>query len=422
MDLDGVKDGRVKQRAAFIREAYAESDQTLRLARRLVGKDPTTFVGSDHGFAPQFLAIDASKPLVDMGLLSRPQTSNCRTGDGRDDRQGQGVLGRRDAAGLPQPRRARPGRRRPASRCAAAEEAATVAAIKATYLGLTDPNDWTHDGNPEGWNVIDRAFTKAEARHIPNGPGSTADMAHPTRTGDLVVFSYPPYQFDAETPGTLVAPSHFFGQHGYVPDVQDLAANVNMRATFLAGGAGIGRGTVSARSIDLAPTLAFLLGIPEPQHSQGTGPARRRRRRRRRTHPCRSSGSTTSTASSTRPRGAYDNGINARVGGASFLATMFDEDLDALPGQGLILAGGDNVGASPRTRRSSRTCRRSTWRTPGASTPRPTATTSSTTASPACSSTRHGPTSRSWPPTSSTRPPARRRRGSRRRWCSGSTA
>ena len=61
-------------------------------------------------------------------------------------------------------------------------------------------------------------------------------MAHPTRTGDLVVFAYPPYQFDAATPGTLVAPSHFFGQHGYVPDVQDLRANINMRATFLAGG------------------------------------------------------------------------------------------------------------------------------------------------------------------------------------------
>ena len=59
-----------KERSAFIREAYQESDQTLRLARSLVGKDPTTFVGSDHGFAPQFLAIDASLPLVEMGLLS----------------------------------------------------------------------------------------------------------------------------------------------------------------------------------------------------------------------------------------------------------------------------------------------------------------------------------------------------------------
>ena len=44
---------------------------------------------------------------------------------------------------------------------------------------------------------------------------------------------------------------------------------------------------------------------------------------------------------------AYDNGLNARVGGGAFLATMFDEELAALPGRGLLLAGGDNVGASP---------------------------------------------------------------------------
>ena len=57
---------------------------------------------------------------------------------------------------------------------------------KAKYLGLVDPNDWTHDGQPEGWKLIDRVFTKAEARHIPNGPGTTTDMAHPTRTGDVI--------------------------------------------------------------------------------------------------------------------------------------------------------------------------------------------------------------------------------------------
>ena len=104
----------------------------------------------------------------------------------------------------------------------AAQEAAEVAQIKAAFLALQDPNDWTGDGQPEGWKVIDRVFTKAEARYIPNGDDSTADMAHPTRTGDLVVFSTPPYQFDAATPGTLIARSAFFGQHGYVPDVQDL--------------------------------------------------------------------------------------------------------------------------------------------------------------------------------------------------------
>src|SRR4029078_4000321 len=154
---------------------------------------------------------------------------------------------------------------------AAANATTTVNNIRAAFAGLVDPNDWTGDGQPEGRKVIDRTFTKAEARYIPNGPNSTADMAHPTRTGDLVAFSYPPYQFDAETPGTLVCPSQFFGEHGYVPDVQELKSNTNMRATFLAGGPAIrGRQTLSGvRSIDLAPTAAFLLGVPTPQQSQG---------------------------------------------------------------------------------------------------------------------------------------------------------
>ena len=82
VDLNGVPDGRVAQREAFIRTAYQEADETLTLARDLAGGNPVTFVSSDHGFAPQFLAIDASKPLVDLGLLSKPQTSNCRTAVG----------------------------------------------------------------------------------------------------------------------------------------------------------------------------------------------------------------------------------------------------------------------------------------------------------------------------------------------------
>jgi 2',3'-cyclic-nucleotide 2'-phosphodiesterase (5'-nucleotidase family) len=344
VDLNGVPDGRVRAREGFIRTAYRESDATLTLARRLVGRDPATFVASDHGFAPQFLAVDASKPLVDMGLLSRAQTSNCRPATGETIGKAKAcwaggavqiylnVAGRDPAGGSFQ-------------QVPAADVPATVAAIKAAYLGLSDPNDWTRDGQPEGWKVIDRVFGKAEARRIPNGPGSTTDMAHPTRTGDVVAFSFPPYQFDAATPGTLVAPSHFFGQHGYVPDVQDLADNINMRATFLAGGRGIDRDTVRARSIDLAPTLAYLLGIPEPQHTQGRvlldivegGNAVR---------PVSIVGLNDFHGQLEPTTRAFD-GINQPVGGAAFLATMFDEELASLPRQGLILAAGDNVGASP---------------------------------------------------------------------------
>ena len=106
VDLNRVPDGRVAAREAFIRTAYEEADEVLTRARELMGRDPATFVASDHGFAPQFLAIDASQPLVELGLLSRPQTSNCRPADGRDDRQGEGLLGRRRAADLPERRRA----------------------------------------------------------------------------------------------------------------------------------------------------------------------------------------------------------------------------------------------------------------------------------------------------------------------------
>jgi 2',3'-cyclic-nucleotide 2'-phosphodiesterase (5'-nucleotidase family) len=348
VDLNGKPDGRVKAREGFIRAAYAESDKTLNLARKLMGKDPTTFVGSDHGFAAQFLAIDASKVLVDLGLLSRPQTSNCRPATGETIGKAKAcwaggtvqiylnLAGRDPAGGGFQ-------------QVAAADEKATVDAIKAAFLAVSDPNDWTHDGKPEGWKVIDRVYSKAEARYIPNGPGTTSDMAHPTRTGDVVAFSFPPYQFDAATPGTLVAPSHFFGQHGYVPDVQNLAANVNMRATFLAGGQGVAKGKVNARSIDLAPTLAFMLGIPEPQYSQGKvlldvvkgGNAYK---------PVSIVGLNDFHGQLESTTRAYDNALNASVGGAATLATLFDEDLKALNAlghKGLILAGGDNVGASP---------------------------------------------------------------------------
>jgi 2',3'-cyclic-nucleotide 2'-phosphodiesterase (5'-nucleotidase family) len=344
VDLDGVPDGRVRARERFIRQAYQGADATLRFARRLVAKDPTTFIASDHGFAPQFLAVDASLPLVQLGLLSTPQTSNCRPAAGETIGKAKAcwaggalqvylnVEGRDPAGGGLQ-------------QVPAASVDATVAQIKAAYLALSDPNDWTHDAQPEGWKVIDRAFTKAEARYIPNGPGSTTDMSHPTRTGDVVVFAFPPYQFDAQTPGTLIAPSHFFGQHGYVPDVQDLEANVNMRATFIAGGSRIAKGRVTARTIDLAPTLAYILGIPEPQHSQGRVLLDAVKRG--------SSVTPISIVGLNDFHGQLDpstlafDGINTPVGGASFLATMFDEEIASLPGPGLILAAGDNVGASP---------------------------------------------------------------------------
>ena len=222
-----------------------------------------------------------------------------------------------------------------------------MAQIKAAFLALADLNDWTGDGQPEDWMMIDRLFTKAEARYIPNGPDSTADMAHPTRTGDLVVFAYPPYQFDAATPGTLVARSAFFGQHGYVPDVQDLSANVNMRAAFIAGGGVVLPNVIASglRTIDLAPTIAYILGIPEPQQSQGTVRLDLLRGGEART--------LVPVIGLTDFHGQLEqtnltiDGRNVTVGGAAQLATLFDQEAAQFPGSSFLFASGDNVGASP---------------------------------------------------------------------------
>jgi hypothetical protein len=270
IEVNGTPDHRVRQRKAYIRDAFVGSDATMRLAQEhMHTNNLDTFVAADHGFAPQFAAIDASLPLVQLGLLSRPQTANCRPATGETIGMAKACwaggaaqiylnLAGRDPAGAFQ-------------QVPANEAAATVAKIRAAFQAISDPNDWTGDGQPEGWKVIDRTFTRDEAHSIPNGPHSTADMSNATRTGDLVVFSYPPYEFDAETPGTLIARSQFFGQHGYVPDVQNLRSNTNMRATFLSGGPDIERGKIrDVRSIDLAPTASFLLGVPAPQQSQGT--------------------------------------------------------------------------------------------------------------------------------------------------------
>jgi 2',3'-cyclic-nucleotide 2'-phosphodiesterase (5'-nucleotidase family) len=346
VEVNGTPDGRVAQRTAFLQRAYQGADTQLSIVQSLMPVNTTTFVSSDHGFAPQFLAIDASKVLVDLGLLSKPQTSNCRPATGETIGKAKACwaggtvqiylnLAGRDPAGggfqqIP-----------------ANAVDATVASIKAAYLALSDPNDWTGDNQPEGWKMIDRAYTKAEARYIPNGPNSTADMANPTRTGDLVVFAYPPYEFDAATPGTLVALSAFFGQHGYVPDVQNLDASVNMRATFLAGGQVIQPNVVARdlRTIDLAPTLAYILGIPEPQQAQGVirldllrgGDAR----------------TLVPIVGLTDFHGQLDpttysmDGLNVSVGGSAQLATMFDEEIAQFKDGAFLFASGDNVGASP---------------------------------------------------------------------------
>ena len=254
---DDVPDGRVDAREGYIRAAYEEADATLRLGRDLMGDwyNTAVFASSDHGFAPQWYAVNVSKALFDLGY-GPEQTSNCRAVAAtlvKECHAGGTVqlyidLAGRDPGGANAPQ-------------VAAADYETVRNNLINYFtNLDDPN------LPGTQQVVLAVFKKEELRNV----GGT-DALHPNRSGDVVVVFRPPYQTDAATPGQLTAFSQFFGQHGYLPDLVDLEHNINMHGTFVAVGPGIKDDETirDVRAIDVAPTLAMLMGIPGPQNASG---------------------------------------------------------------------------------------------------------------------------------------------------------
>jgi 2',3'-cyclic-nucleotide 2'-phosphodiesterase (5'-nucleotidase family)/predicted AlkP superfamily phosphohydrolase/phosphomutase len=257
---DNVPDGRVAAREGYIRSAYNEADGTLALGRHLMGGHKvTTFVSSDHGFAPQWWAVNVSKVLVDLGLQGAEQTGNCRKAA-----SGATLAKECHAGGTSQIYINLAGRD-PASgntpQVPAADYEAVRTQIINAFTNLDDPN------LPGQQKVVLKVMKKEELRNVDG-----SDSLHPSRSGDVVVVFRPPYQTDAQTRGQLVAPSQFFGQHGYLPELVDLKHNINMHGTFIAAGPGIdgdNHPVRGVRAIDVAPTLAYLMGIPGPQNARG---------------------------------------------------------------------------------------------------------------------------------------------------------
>ena len=252
LEGNGTPDGLVATREGYIRSAYNEADAKLARTRGLMGGNPTTFAASDHGFAPQWYAVNAGKVLSDAGLQSPEQPSNCRAAATTNKAKACWAGGTAqiyvNLAG-----------RDPGGTVPAGDYETVRNQIISAFENLTDP------ANP-GKQVVLKILKKEELRNVDG-----TDALHPSRSGDVVVVTRPPYQFDAATPGQRVAFSQFFGQHGYLPNLVDIAHNVNMHATFVASGPGVRHQdpVAGVRAIDLAPTLSFLLGIPGPQNARG---------------------------------------------------------------------------------------------------------------------------------------------------------
>jgi 2',3'-cyclic-nucleotide 2'-phosphodiesterase (5'-nucleotidase family)/predicted AlkP superfamily phosphohydrolase/phosphomutase len=249
---DNVPDGRVDARWGYIRGAYAEADATLDLGRDLMGTGTTVFATSDHGFAPQWYAVNAGKILADAGITGAENLGNCRV-------PAAPVRAKACWAGGTAQIYINLAGRDPGGVVAATDFATVRNQIVAAFQNLTDP------ANP-GKQVVLDVLLQNELRNVDG-----SDSLHPSRSADVTVVLRPPYQFDAATAGQRIAFSQFFGQHGYLPDLVDLDASVNMHATFVASGPGIRKQAPVAgiRAVDVAPTLAFLLGIDGPQNAAG---------------------------------------------------------------------------------------------------------------------------------------------------------
>ena len=355
---DGTRDGRLDEREGYIRAAYHEADSTLGLVRELMGKRDTTVMSSaDHGFAPQWLAVNAGKVLFDAGLASEEITANCRS---VTTAGGFGYAKACWAGGTAQIYV------NPTLPAGLTYEQVRTRVIEA-FQNLTDPD-------VPGRQVILEIFKKEELRNVDG-----TDALHPSRSGDVVVVARPPYQFDAATRGRTIAFSQFFGQHGYLPDLVNLRRDVNMHAAFVAAGPGIegraedgfrasgrhddddddddrglgGRKVSKLRAIDVAPTLAFVLGIPAPQNASGKiryDIAEDARRLKEITildisdyHgqlvPLTEAADNVTGTGTTNPL--------FTIGGSAFLKPWFDQYRREAKDGSITVAAGDSVGATP---------------------------------------------------------------------------
>lgn len=339
-DNDGQPDGRVDAREGYIATSYAETDSLLAHAMDLIGDDANVMVASDHGFAPQWWSVNGSFVLQQAGLTPAEATSGCRIPEDVDPATVQAKICATGASAniyLNVVDRDVPG---------VVEEDdydAVRQQVVDAFEAIADPN------NPAA-KVVERVLTREQVGELA-GIGSV----HPSRTGDVVVILAPPYQFDAAMPEQVISPSVFFGQHGYLADLVDLDANINLHGTFLAAGPAFVSGTTvpGVRAIDVAPTAAYLLGTPGPANASGSilydalahGDALSEitilnfSDYHAQFAPL--SGSPDSFESEDAP------GVSAAVGGAAYLLPWVDHFRAESRDGELLLMGGDSFGATP---------------------------------------------------------------------------
>ena len=265
---DRAKANRVAIREGYIRSAYHDADEKLGITRSLMGGHPTTFAGSDHGFAPAYYALNAHAVLNRRDASSPPPTrpptskslhasnanaSNC--GAATTD-----IAKACWAGGTIQIYINRTGQQRPTSSSPLPSYDEVRAAIKAAFR-TGSPIRLTQARRSSCGSWTRRSFaTSTVPIRSTRTAAATSSSSRARRTSRT-----------RATNGQVIALSHFFGQHGYLPNTVDLANNINMHGTFVMAGPGVRHKdkVKDLRAVDMAPTIALLMGIPGPMNARG---------------------------------------------------------------------------------------------------------------------------------------------------------
>lgn len=241
---------------SLLRESYTLADELLADARDLLGDQASALVVSSDGVAPTWRAVNVGQVLADAGLAEQAQPQNCIPG----------VVSA--PPGTPDPEALPVG---PAVKACwsggtahiyvnldGREAAGSVAEddYNATRQAIVDAFNALRDAENPDAPVVANVFLKEELRDV-----GGADALHPSRTGDVVVTLAPPYRFE-NLAGGVVTETEVLAVDGY-----ELAEGSGW---LLAEGPAIAQGTtVEARAVDVAPTAAFLLGVPGPYNASG---------------------------------------------------------------------------------------------------------------------------------------------------------
>ena len=265
---------RVAIREGYIRSAYADADEKLGITRDLMGGNPTTFAGSDHGFAPQAYAVNAN------AVLNQATVNGVSLHASNGDASNCGASGSPPVAPPTPPN--------------PAEDITKACWAGGTIQIYVNPNRLRNAAQPTSASSrpTPRFARRSGTRSRPSPTRPTratrsssaimmkedlrnvdgSDSLHPNRSGDVVVVLRPPYQSDAgaERPEdrdlALLRPAR-------VPaglwSTWRTTSTCTPRSFWAAPTINNKDHVKGLRAIDVAPTIAFLMGIPGPQNARG---------------------------------------------------------------------------------------------------------------------------------------------------------